>query len=316
MELRHLRYFVTLAEELHFGKAAEKLHIAQPPLSQQIRQLEQELGFELFHRTKRNVQLTEAGQVFLGEVQQILKQLQQAIQIGRQTNRGEIGQLVVGFVSTTAYNILPIICFVSTTAYNILPIILKNFRSHVPGVSLELHELTTYQQLGWLREGRMDVGFIRPPVEDNTFSWEIIFQESLIVALPETHWLANQSDVSLTSLAHEPFILFPRKLAPGLYDLIISLCQQAGFSPCVVQEAIQMQTIVSLVAGEMGVAIAPASLQNLQRTGVVYKNIPEATPKAAFVEDVGAAIAMIWRRNEKSPTVQKFLEIVRQTAQL
>ncbi|OUL34412.1 LysR family transcriptional regulator [Nostoc sp. 106C] len=294
MELRHLRYFVTLAEELHFGKAAEKLHIAQPPLSQQIRQLEQELGFELFHRTKRNVQLTEAGQVFLVEVQQILQQLQQAVQIGRQTNRGEMGQLVVGFVSTAAYNILPII--------------LKYFRSRVPGVSLELHELTTDQQLEWLREGRMDVGFIRPPVEDKTFSWEIIFQESLIVALPETHWLANQSDVSLTSLANEPFILFPRKLAPGLYDLIISLCQQAGFSPSVAQEAIQMQTIVSLVAGEMGVAIAPESLQNLQRTGVVYKNIQESTPKAA--------IAMICRKNEKSPTVQRFLETVRQTTQL
>ncbi|OUL19512.1 LysR family transcriptional regulator [Nostoc sp. RF31YmG] len=294
MELRHLRYFVTLAEELHFGKAAEKLHIAQPPLSQQIRQLEQELGFELFHRTKRNVQLTEAGQVFLVEVQQILQQLQQAVQIGRQTNRGEMGQLVVGFVSTAAYNILPII--------------LKYFRSRVPGVSLELHELTTDQQLEWLREGRMDVGFIRPPVEDKTFSWEIIFQESLIVALPETHWLANQSDVSLTSLANEPFILFPRKLAPGLYDLVISLCQQAGFSPSVAQEAIQMQTIVSLVAGEMGVAIAPESLQNLQRTGVVYKNIQESTPKAA--------IAMICRKIEKSPTVQRFLETVRQTTQL
>ncbi|MBW4564153.1 MAG: LysR family transcriptional regulator [Mojavia pulchra JT2-VF2] len=291
MELRHLRYFVTLAEELHFGKAAEKLHIAQPPLSQQIRQLEVELGFELFHRTKRSVQLTEAGQVFLGEVQQLLRQLQQAIQIGRQTSRGEMGQLVVGFVSTAAYNILPII--------------LKVFRSRVPGVSLELHELTTDQQLEWLREGRLDVGFIRPPVEDNTFSWETIFQESLMVALPETHLLGNQSDVSLRSLANEPFILFPRRLAPGLYDLIISLCQQAGFSPSVTQEAIQMQTIVSLVAGEMGVAIVPESLQNLQRTGVVYKTVQETTPKAAIV--------MIWRSNDVSPTVQRFLEIVRQS---
>jgi DNA-binding transcriptional LysR family regulator len=290
MELRHLRYFVTLAEELHFGKAAEKLHIAQPPLSQQIRQLEQELGFELFRRTKRHVQLTEAGQVFLVEVQQIFQKLQQAIEIGRQTNRGEIGQLVLGFVSTAAYNILPAI--------------LKNFRNSVPGVSLELHELTTNQQLEWLREGRMDVGFIRPPVEDNTFSWEVIFEESLIVALPETHWLANESQVSLRSLVNEQFILFPRKLAPGLYDLIISLCQQAGFSPGVAQEAIQMQTIVSLVAGEMGIAIAPASLQNLQRTGVVYKNLQEDTPKAA--------IAMICRQNEQSPTVQRFLEIVRE----
>lgn len=293
MELRHLRYFVTLAEELHFGRAAEKLHIAQPPLSQQIRQLEAELGFELFHRTKRNVQLTEAGKVFLAEVQLILQQLQQAIQIGQKTSRGEVGMLVVGFVSSAAYNILPFI--------------LRDYRKHIPGVSLELHELTTDQQLDWLREGRMDVGLIRPPVEDNKFSWQTIFQESLMLALPETHQLANQSHVSLASLVNEAFVLFPRKLAAGLYDLIISLCQQAGFSPNVAQEAIQMQTIVSLVAAEMGVAIVPASLQNLQRTGVVYKIIAEQTPKVA--------IAMIWRSNETSPTVQKFVEIVRQTTQ-
>ncbi|QKQ76295.1 LysR family transcriptional regulator [Nostoc sp. TCL240-02] len=293
MELRHLRYFVTLAEELHFGRAAERLHIAQPPLSQQIRQLEKELGFELFHRTKRNVQLTEAGQVFLGEVQQIMRQLQQAIQVGQQTSRGEIGQLVVGFVSSAAYNILPTI--------------LRTFRSYVPGVSIELHELTTDQQLEWLREGRMDVGLLRPPVEENRFSCETIFQESLMVALPEAHLLASQSDVCLASLANEPFILFPRILAPGLYDLIISVCQQAGFSPKVAQEAIQMQTIVSLVAAEMGVAIVPASLQNLQRIGVVYKTLEEAIPKVS--------IAMIWRKNETSPIVQRFLEIVKQAAQ-
>ncbi|MDZ7967299.1 MAG: LysR family transcriptional regulator [Nostoc sp. DedSLP03] len=292
MELRHLRYFVILAEELHFGRAAERLHIAQPPLSQQIRQLERELGFELFHRTKRNVQLTEAGHVFLCEVQQIFRQLQQAIQVGQQTSRGEIGQLVVGFVSSATYNILPTI--------------LRSFRSCVPSVSLELHELTTDQQLEWLREGRMDVGFVRPPVDENRFSWEIIFQESLMVALPEAHLLANESDVCLTSLANEPFILFPRILAPGLYDLIISLCQQAGFSPNVAQEAIQMQTIVSLVAAEMGVAIVPASLQNMQRTGVVYKSVQESTSKVG--------IAMIWRKNETSPTVQKLVEIVRQVA--
>ncbi|MEH1839031.1 MAG: LysR family transcriptional regulator [Nostoc sp.] len=293
MELRHLRYFVTLAEELHFGRAAERLHIAQPPLSQQIRQLEGELGFELFYRTKRNVQLTEAGHVFLGEVQQIMRQLQQAIQVGRQTSRGEIGQLVVGFVSSAAYNILPTI--------------LRTFRSCVPGVSIELHELTTDQQLEWLREGRMDVGLLRPPVEENRFSCETIFQESLMVALPEAHLLASQSNMCLTSLANEPFILFPRILAPGLYDLIISLCQQAGFSPKVAQEAIQMQTIVSLVAAEMGVAIVPASLQNLQRIGVVYKTVQQSTPKVA--------IAMIWRKNETSPTVLRLVEIVKQAAQ-
>ncbi|MBU7584113.1 MAG: LysR family substrate-binding domain-containing protein [Nostoc sp. TH1S01] len=137
-------------------------------------------------------------------------------------------------------------------------------------------------------------------------TWETIFQESLVVALPETHILAKQSQISLISLANEGFILFPRKLAPGLYDLIISLCQQSGFSPNVVQEAIQMQTIVSIVAAEMGVAIVPASLQNLQRTGVVYKYIEEPTPKVT--------IAMIWRSSDASSTVQKFVDIVRQSS--
>jgi DNA-binding transcriptional LysR family regulator len=279
-----------LAEELHFGKAAARLHIAQPPLSQQIRQLEIELGFELFHRTKRSVKLTEAGQVFLSQVQQILTQLEVAIQFGRQTSRGEMGQITIGFVSSAAYNILPDI--------------LRKFRTAVPAVSLELHELTTDEQLRWLQAGKIDVGFLRLPVEEDIFGFEIVFQESLIVALPETHPFANQSSVSLRSLSKEPFILFPRLLAPGLYDLIISLCQQADFSPKVTQEAIQMQTIVSLVAGGMGVAIVPESLQNLQRTGVVYKSLQEPTPQIAIV--------MIWRRNDTSPTVQRFFEIVRQ----
>jgi DNA-binding transcriptional LysR family regulator len=292
MELRHLRYFVTLAEELHFGRAAERLHIAQPPLSQQIRQLETELGFELFHRTKRSVKITEPGQVFLGEVQQILKQLEQAIQMGRQTSRGEMGQLIVGFVSSSAYNILPTI--------------LRTFRNSVPGVSLELHELTTHEQLQWLRDGRIDVGFVRSPIEDDIFSFEVIFAESLVVALPETHLLAKDKSVSLRSLTNEPFILFPRLLAPGLYDLIISLCQQAGFSPSVTQEAIQMQTIVSLVAGGLGVAIVPESLQNLQRTGVVYKPVQEPTAKVA--------IAIIWRGNDTSPILQRFVEVVREAS--
>ncbi|MEM9925514.1 MAG: LysR family transcriptional regulator [Cyanobacteria bacterium P01_D01_bin.50] len=287
MELRHLRYFVTLAEELHFGRAAERLHIAQPPLSQQIRQLERELGFELFHRTKRKVELSEAGEIFLIEVQQIFRQLEQAIFLGRQVSRGEMGQLVVGFVSSAAYNILPDI--------------LRNSRNRIPNISLELHELTTDEQLRWLQSGRVDVGFVRPPVDENTYESKIIFRESLAIALPENHQLANQEKVSLQSLIKESFILFPRFLAPGLYDVIISFCQRVGFSPRVAQEAIQMQTIVSLVAAGIGVAIVPESLQNLQRTGIVYKSFVEETPQVS--------IAMIWRKNDESPILQKFLGV-------
>ena len=292
MELRHLRYFITLAEELHFGRAAERLHIAQPPLSQQIRQLEAELGFQLFYRTKRTVQLTEAGKVFFFESQQIFQQLNQAIEKGRQLDRGEIGQITLGFVGSAAYNVLPEI--------------LRSFRSALPGVTLQLHELTTDQQLQWLQEGRIDVGLSRPPIAEEAFAWEVIFEEPFLLALPTRHKLAEQAHISLRELAGEPFILFPRSQAPGLYDQIISLCQQADFSPKVSQEAIQMQTIVSLVAAEMGVAIVPASLQNLQRTGVIYKAMEEIASSSAC-----SAIAILWRKGNISATTQRFLEIAR-----
>jgi DNA-binding transcriptional LysR family regulator len=290
IELRHLRYFMAVAEELHFGRAAERLHIAQPPLSQQIRQLETELGFQLFYRSKRSVALTEAGQVFLPECRRLFRQLEQAIETGRQVSRGERGQLVIGFVSSAAYNVLPTL--------------LRSFRSQVPDVSLELHELTTDQQLRWLRERRLDVGLVRPPVDDPSFDLLTVLQEPLVVALPEQHPLAQQPQVSLQQLVHQPFVLFPRALAPGLYDQIIALCQQVSFSPQVVQEAIQMQTIVSLVAAEIGIAIVPLSLQNLQRTGVVYRPLQELTPQAE--------IAIVWRRIDVSPVVERLLEIVRQ----
>jgi len=287
IELRHLRYFIAVAEELHFGRAAARLHMAQPPLSQQIRQLEEELGFQLFHRTKRSVQLTEAGAVFLAECQRIMQQLEQAVQLGQQVSRGERGQLVIGFVSSAAYSVLPTL--------------LQTFRAAAPEVSLELHELTTDQQVQWLRDRRMDVGLVRPPIDEPDFCLMPLFEEPLVVALPQPHPLAQQPVVSLQDLAGKPFILFPRPLAPGLYDQIISLCQQGGFSPTIVQEAIQMQTIISLVAADMGLAIVPLSLQNLQRTGVVYRELKEPTPKAA--------IALLTRQSDPSPTVQRFLAI-------
>jgi DNA-binding transcriptional LysR family regulator len=230
--------------------------------------------------------------------------LEQAIERGQQASRGEVGQLAIGFVSSAAYNVLP-------------PI-LQRFRQAVPGVILELQELTTNQQLQLLQQGKIDVGFVRPPIDqredqirdqiEDQLSEEmklgiqskIIFQEPLIVALSTAHSLAQQETVEVRSLQFEPFISFPRHLAPGLHDPIISLCQQAGFSPQVVQEAIQMQTIVSLVAAEMGVAIVPSSLQNLQRRGVVYKAFSDPVPTVE--------IALIWQ-SPPSPTVEQFLQI-------
>ncbi len=292
MELRHLRYFIAVAEELNFTRAAERLHMAQPPLSQQIQQLEAQLGFQLFRRTKRTVTLTDAGQVFFEEAQKILQQVDRAIQLAQQTSRGELGQLTVGFVSSAAHNVVPAI--------------LQQFRTLHPAVKLELREMTTNEQLQRLREGQIDIGFIRPPVDDGINS-EIVFREPLIVALPQTHRMAKCDRVELRALKDEPFIMFPRSLAPGLYDPIVSLCQQAGFSPIAAQEAIQMQTIVSLVAAEMGVAIVPASMQNFQRSGVIYKQLQEPSPIVS--------IALIWL-SHPTEAVLRFLETARDLSSL
>lgn len=292
MELRHLRYFVAVAEELHFGRAAQRLHMAQPPLSQQIKQLEAELGFQLFCRTKRSVQLTAAGDRFLTDTYSLFQRLDQSIEAGRRISRGEQGKLVVGFVSSAAYSVLP-------------PI-LQRFRAGFPAIALTLQELTTNVQIQQLQDNRLDVGFVRPPLEAGisaVLSQREILREPFVVAIAQSHPLAEREQVAIADLASEPFILFPRPRAPGLYDQVISLCQQAQFSPNVAQEAVQMQTIVSLVAAEIGVALVPESLRNLQRVGVVYRPLVEATPQAA--------IALVWRTEDNSPMVQHFLELAK-----
>lgn len=287
--MRHLRYFIAVAEELHFSRAAERLHIAQPPLSQQIQQLEAQLGVELFQRkTKRQVQLTEGGQVFLQEAYQLLAQLEKAIELTQKIGRGEKGLLRIGFTSLVTYDLLPVI--------------LRQFREQFPEVELVLQELTTTQQEQALQDSRIHVGFAHPPLEDNTLNQECIQQEALIVAMSQTHPLAEQEKISVRSLVDENFIMFPRHLGPGLYDQIVSLCQQGSFSPKVTQEAIQMQTIIGLVSGGMGIAIAPSSLQNLQRAGVVYRTLEEKTP---LVET-----AIVWRQENITPVLREFLRTV------
>lgn len=290
MELRHLRYFVAVAEELHFNRAAERLHIAQPPLSQQIKQLEIELGVELFHRrTKRQVQLTEAGQVLLQAIYPILAQLDQAVCDTQRAGRGETGRLAIGFTSSVVYDVLPAILY--------------RFRQHFPQVDLVLQELTTTQQEEALQNQRLEVGFCHLPLKDASLVSETILEEPLVVVLPATHPLATEPILSVGSLADESFILFPRHLGPGLYDQIVTFCKQANFSPKVMQEAIQMQTIIGLISAEMGVALVPASLQNLQRSGVVYKPLQEATPQVET--------AVVWRSDSSSSVLREFLQVVR-----
>ena len=293
MELRHLRYFVTVATELHFSRAAEKLHISQPPLSTQIRALEEELGVVLLRRTRRHVSLTRAGKAFLQDARQILQRADQAVLTARRAERGEIGELAVGFISVADYNLLPVV--------------LREFRRQYPMVTLSLKESTTDAQIADLIDGRIDVGLLLPPVAESAIESEPILREPLIAALPERHPLANRKGpVSLAALANAPFIITPRHMAPGLYDDIVSFCHAAGFSPQITQEAIQMQTVISLVSAEMGVALIPRSLRNLQRTGVVYKSLKERSPMSE--------IRLAWRTGDSLPALQLFLGLARQIA--
>lgn len=289
MELRHLRYFVTVAEELHFGRAARRLHLSQPPLSMQIKALEEEIGVALLLRNRRHVEITSAGEVFLKEARDVLARADAAAQAARRAARGETGDLRVGFVTIADYSILP-------------PV-LQRFRRASPDIRLVLQEATTDVQLRELTEGRMDVGFVLPPVEDERLKLLPLLQEPLLAALPETHPAARaRGPISLRRLADSPFILVPRHMAAGLYDDTIRFCRQAGFSPRVEQEAVQMQTIVSLVSVGLGVALIPASMRHLGRTGVVYKPLRERSPLIV--------VALAWRKADGRPTTARFVDTV------
>jgi DNA-binding transcriptional LysR family regulator len=292
MEFRHLRYFIAVAENLHFGRAAHQLHISQPPLSQQIREMEEELGVKLFLRTKRRVELTEAGSVFLKEARLILAHTSHAVRSVQRSNRGEIGRLIIGFVMSATCSILPKI--------------LRVYRERFPEVELVLEEMTTGQGIDHLKERRLHLCFLRLPVREEELMVETVLREPLVLALPNGHPLTPRNRISLLLLADEPFVLFPRLHGPSFHDQIVSVCHGAGFSPNVVQEACQMQTILSLVAAGIGVSLIPASVQSLRSEGVQYRPLRERTP------DTGLAIA--WRRNETSPALERFINVVRETA--
>lgn len=275
LEFRHLRSFLVVADELHFARAAERLHITQPPLTRQIQQLEELLGdVPLFDRSRRRIALTEAGEAFVGESRQLLEQLARAVERTRRVARGESGRLRVGFISTADYSILPAL--------------LKAFASRYPDIDVELLELTGDEQVRLLDEGALDVGILIPADRDARLEWMPLYREPLVAVLPRSSPLAKRAGaVGVKALRREPFVLFPRPLSPRLYDEIIGYLNRAGFSPRVGQEARQMQTIIGLVAGGLGVSIVPACMQNLRRRDVVYKKL---TPKAPEVSTL-----LAWR---------------------
>ncbi|HYG67057.1 MAG TPA: LysR substrate-binding domain-containing protein [Anaeromyxobacteraceae bacterium] len=294
MELRHLRYFLAVADELHFGRAAARLGVAQPPLSHQIRQLERELGFELFVRTSRRVQLTDAGRAFRDEARAILARLGDATAAARRVAEGEAGALAVGFVASATYALLPRLY--------------RRFRERHPAVALTLTELSTAEQVVALRAGQIQVGLARLPVgSDAGLAIEPLVEEPLVVALPTGHPLASAPAVALAALAREPFVLFPRQPRPGWIDVVQNACAAAGFRPAVAQEALELSTAVTLVAAGIGVTLVPASAQALRLAGVVYRPLEAPAPTTHLLA--------LHRPDEPRPVVARFLEVAREVVE-
>lgn len=289
-ELRQLRYFMTVAEELHFGKAAVRLNMTQPPLSQAIQALEQLLGTALFTRSTRQIQLTPAGLALLPEARRLLEQARQLGQIAQRAAAGITGQLSLAFVSIADYSILP-------------PT-LREFRKHFPEVRIELREATSDIQFEALENGEIDAGFVIPPIParlEHQLSYRRLRSESLILACPD-YLFPGRSSVSLSECAGQALILFPRTIAPALHDSILGQFRRAGLTPEIGQQAIQMQTIIGLVSAGMGIALVPQSVSNLQRPGVSYH--------ALEAGDATVDIGLAWRSDHCSAVLNSFLQLL------
>ncbi|MGW4024854.1 LysR substrate-binding domain-containing protein [Streptomyces sp. NPDC005009] len=291
MNLEQMRYVVVLAEELHFGRTARRLGLQQPTLSQRVRKLEDELGVSLFDRTTREVSITAAGESFVAEARRALHHVERAQLTARQTGRGDVGELSLGFVGSAVPELIPRL--------------LRRFRRVYPGVELQLRELPSARQVDELLVGRIDIGILHALDESEIpegLASQEIFRDVLVAALPRRHPLAPTSPLPTAKLAGEPFIMFPRRMGPALHDRITSLTRAAGFEVQVSQEAEHMQTIIGLVAAEVGVSIVPGTMAALRQPGVEFRQLtprPEALP-----------IQLVWRRGETSPVVRNFRTVL------
>jgi DNA-binding transcriptional LysR family regulator len=287
MNLRRLELFVAVAEELHFGRAAQRLHTAQPALSQQIRRLESEIGTTLFRRTSRRVELTAAGVALLPEAHRVIRSAAHAAESARRASAGQLGALRLGFVGSAAYDLLPRV--------------VNTFRHRAPSAVVELHELTTMEQADALARGDIDVGIARDVLDHDSLAVRRLRRESLVAVLPERHPLAAKPAIGLAELADEALILFPRERIPRLYDLIVSACRAVDFTPNVVLEAVQFPTILGLVSASAGVALLPSAVTALRLSGVRYASVT--------APGVASWVVLLTRPGETSPLVGAFMDV-------
>lgn len=297
MELRHLRYFVAVAEEQHVTRAAERLGMQQPPLSQQIKALERELDVRLFRRKSRGIELTEAGRALLDDARAILARVGHATETARRIGRGEQGRLCVGLTPTGPF-------------HPFVPSVIRAFRDAFPLVSLTLEECLRTELLDRFGTGRLDVAFLRTPGTD--LEGLVIYpllEEPMVVALPSRHPLAQGDDgaLALPGLADETFIVYAREHGPAIYEATMAACLGAGFRPRLGQEAPRITVALSLVAAGLGISLVPASMRRMAMDGVAYRPLAEAAPPKAF-------LTLASRRDDASPVVRHFLALVRREA--
>lgn len=290
-ELRRLRYFLTVAEELHFGRAATRLHMTQPPLSMQIRQLEEEVGTELFVRGQRPLRLTAAGEDLVRHAREILSHVGQALESVRQTGEGAMGRLNIAFTSASVLSLAPRL--------------IGTYRRRFPEVRLELREMVTDEQIEAIGSGHVNAGILRTHVALESLQSRLIHEERLMLALPRDHALADRSSVSFSDLANEPMVSFSRQHAGYFHRLIAGLYQQHSMTPYIVQEATQLYTVIALVAAGVGIAIVPASAERIYIEHVVLRDFDASDmPTAQFF--------LAWRRDDDNPALRRFLETVHQ----
>lgn len=287
MELRHLRYFVAVAEERHFGRAAERVGIAQPPLSKQLQDLEAELGYALFDRARRPIELTAAGQTLLEYTRGLLESVEIAVRETRRAGAGHSGRLAIGYPASLAYSGLTQL--------------LRAFRERSPDVAIEVRELAPGDLTEALKRGDLDVGFVRAPLHEPQLTSEIVRYEKLVLALPADHRLAIRERIALSAVAREPFVFFPRARGPGFFDLLISFCRDSGFTPHVVQEAPQID-VLALVGAGFGLSILPESVREQRRADIVLRPL---------IGSPTTELRLVWRSGDASPAVARFVETVR-----
>ena len=288
MDLQDLRAFVAIAEERHFSRAAQRLHISQPPLSQRIAALEGKLGVRLFERGRGGVSLTAAGDALLPQARAVLAQLARATEVAQRAGRGESGQLAIGFAGSMPFS-------------EVLPRLLRDFRQAWPQVRLSLREQSSSEQLRQLLERGLDLGFVRPTrhADAQTLCSRVLQREPLFVATHVEHPLARLGSLGLRELHDQPFILYSQEFGSGLREHILQLCQQAGFTPQVVQEVHEMPTLISLVSAGIGVGLVTESMQ---RAAVPFVRYVPLSDRNAHTD-----IVLCWRRDDPSPVLRNFL---------